>query len=188
MKKLSVILFIFILVACSENPTGSMNPTDPEVPVDPDIPTKPTGPVDLWVGAIYNQGWEKEFIGMATGEAFPFESNGDFVMDFHPDKFSLNSFPTQSDTNFTLYDVLDDATGAYYRITYEFGNENIVLYVLIDYVNSSGQTRIYLALPDGSGGAPASDTPVEDRKTWLKEKYVKGYSKFLGDLIAIQVK
>jgi len=76
--------------------------------------------------------------------------------------------------------------GAYYRITYEFGNENMVLYVLIDYGTAFGTIVIWLALPDGPGSAPASDTPVEQRKTWLKEKYVKGYSKFLGEPIALK--
>ena len=173
---------MFTLCSCTENFRSPTNPTDSTKPINPTDPTIPLSNTELWINAVYNQGWEKIFLG--SGEAFPFESNGNFIMDFTPSHFSPATFETQVNTKFILDEVLDDVSGAYYKIIYTLNGENIELYTLISYGKFAHQMQIYL--PNGDASAPPSSATTEIKKQWLKKEYVKGNFSSLGNLIAVK--
>ena len=175
---------MFTLCSCSVNFGNPTDPTDPIAPTDPTTPTDPTNNTELWINAVYNQGWKKQFLGSPLDEDFPFESNGNFIMDFNPSQFSPNTFETQLNTQFILDEVLDDVSGAYYRIIYTFGGENIELYTLISYGKFEHQMLIYL--PKNDASAPSSGATTQVKKQWLKKEYVKGNFSSLGKLIAVK--
>ena len=156
MKKLLILLLLFS--ACS---------------------TTEDSPEQKWINSVYEQGWYWPLIGdryTPSNDLVPFTSTGSFVGSFTP--WSDNGspridLPKQSEITFTLDEVNEDNTYAYYRFTYKFENENLTLYqgVFHGHLTTTKEHGIFWALIN------LTDPPAlgenADIRAWLLETYSK---------------
>ena len=130
-----------------------------------------------WVDSVYNQGWYWPDISgnpapgdppKVSNTPVPFTSTGSFMAGFCP------SGMVRQDGMFTLDEVNEDNTYAYYRFTYKFNNENLTLYqgVFHGYLNDTTIPGIFWANLKVKNPPDSSATDA-DKRAWLVETYTK---------------
>ena len=125
-----------------------------------------------WVDSVYNQGWYWPKPSSDPIEVsdylVPFTSTGSFMAGFCP------SGMVRQDGMFTLDEVNEDNTYAYYRFTYKFNNENLTLYqgVFHGYLNDTTIPGIFWANLKVKNPPDSSATDA-DKRAWLVETYTK---------------
>ena len=136
-----------------------------------------------WIDSVYDQGW----YWASNSGPVPFLSNGSFEASFLPWDKTLPDMPIRR-VIYVLDEVNEDSTYAYYRFTYHFNGENLILYygILHGVLDSTGEPGIFWACVKNITEPSPSDSDSV-KKAWLLKTFAKGnFSNHINNTLGLK--